>query len=332
VPIFQVNIGGEPLVILSSGIERVSYVCHDLLVSVIMNGYNCEKYLKQAIDSVFAQTYTNWEIIFWDNGSSDATQSIATSYGPKLRYFRSETNTTLGSARNEALKKAQGNFIAFLDTDDYWLPEKLSLQVAILESNTNVDFIYSNYYLLNQETGLMSKGLRNQEPSGDVFGRFLQHYSVNLQTVLLRRLALDSLDHLFDERLTLCEEFDLFMRLLYKGTAHYMDTIMVVYRIHASMSSVRHIDKFPEENDLCIRKFLAMDPAIARTFAKELSTFRGKNAFWQARSDMFNHRPSEARRVLKPYLFQSVIFSIIYLATYSYVLWNFMLEINRRLK
>lgn len=304
----------------------------DPLISVIMNGYNCEKYLKQAIDSVFSQSYKNWEIIFWDNASSDGTQSIATSYGPKLRYFRSENNTTLGAARNSALAQAQGKFIAFLDTDDYWLPEKLLIQVGILQKSREVDFIYSNCYLLDDQTGRKRKWLRKPQPQGNVFGRFLQHYPVNLQTVLLRRSAVDALDHLFDDRLTVSEEFDLFMRILYRSKAYYLEEPTVVYRIHANMSSIRQIEKYPFECRLILDKLLGLDAEITQTYSRKIAAFKAKIALWQARADMFYGRPSDARCALKPYIFQSVVFAVLFLSTYSCGLWSFLLKANRLLK
>jgi glycosyltransferase involved in cell wall biosynthesis len=305
---------------------------HEPIVSVIMNGYNCEKFLKQAIDSVLSQAYKNLEIIFWDNASTDSTKSIATSYGPRLRYFRSETNTTLGAARNSAIEQAQGEFIAFLDTDDYWLPEKLVLQVAILQKSKEVDFIYSNCYLLNQQTGRQRKWLSKPQPVGNVFGRFLQHYPVNLQTVLFRRSALDALHHLFDDQLTLAEEFDLFMRILYRSKAYYIDAPTVVYRIHANMSSMRQIERYPMECLLILDKLLALDEEIAQAYPREIAAFKAKIAFWQARADMSYRRPADARSALKPYIFQSVVFAVLFLSTYSYVLWGFLLEANRRVK
>ena len=90
------------------------------LVSVIMNCYNSDRYLREAIDSVFAQSYQNWEIIFFDNASTDQSAEIAKSYGPKLRYFRGESTVLLGAARNRAFEKAAGQYFAFLDCDDIW--------------------------------------------------------------------------------------------------------------------------------------------------------------------------------------------------------------------
>ena len=96
------------------------------LVSIIMNCFNGEEFLCEAIDSVYAQSYTNWEIIFWDNASTDQTASIAKSYDKKLKYFRTSKTTSLGEARVAATKKARGKYLAFLDVDDkkYWLKPK----------------------------------------------------------------------------------------------------------------------------------------------------------------------------------------------------------------
>lgn len=115
-------------------------------VSVIMNCRNSSEFLKEAIDSVFAQSFDNWEIVFWDNQSTDASPEIAQSYcrassdGDEqkkrvLRYFRAEEPAPLGQARNLAIQKARGELIAFLDCDDLWEPDKLARQVELFERN-----------------------------------------------------------------------------------------------------------------------------------------------------------------------------------------------------
>ena len=99
------------------------------LVSVIMNCLNGEKFLREAIDSVYSQTYKNWEIIFWDNVSTDRSNEIANSYDSRLRYFRGKKTISLGAARIKALENCRGEYIAFLDVDDLWLTKKLELQI-----------------------------------------------------------------------------------------------------------------------------------------------------------------------------------------------------------
>ncbi|MEB3828453.1 glycosyltransferase family 2 protein, partial [Phormidium sp. CCY1219] len=108
------------------------------LVSVIMNCYNGEKYLKEAIDSVYAQTYPNWEIIFVDNASVDQTAAIANSYDNRLKYFRNPLTVKLGESRNIACEHAKGEFLAFLDCDDIWMPDKLELQIPLFLENQSV--------------------------------------------------------------------------------------------------------------------------------------------------------------------------------------------------
>ena len=113
-----------------------------------MNCLNCEKYVREAIDSVYAQTYPDWEIIFWDNASLDSSGEIAKSYDERLKYFRGDKTIPLGRARNLAIEKAKGEYIAFLDCDDMWLSDKLEKQVEIFETNPDIMFVFSNYFIL----------------------------------------------------------------------------------------------------------------------------------------------------------------------------------------
>ena len=107
-------------------------------VSVIMNCLNSARDLRAALGSLMAQTFGDFEVIFWDNGSTDDSPAIAQSYGPKLRYFRGKTTVPLGAARNLALMRARGRYLAFLDCDDLWRPRKLETQVALFEADPRV--------------------------------------------------------------------------------------------------------------------------------------------------------------------------------------------------
>ena len=113
-------------------------------VSIIMNCLNGEQYLKQALDSVFEQTYDDWEVIFWDNASTDKSATIAKSYGERVRYFKSSVTHPLGKARNLAMKEAMGDFIAFLDCDDIWLPRKLEKQMPLFKKDPQVGLVFSD--------------------------------------------------------------------------------------------------------------------------------------------------------------------------------------------
>ena len=140
------------------------------LVSVIMNCLNCEQYLREAIDSVYAQTYDNWEIIFWDNGSLDRSEEIAKSYDSKLKYFKSEVTSILGAARVLAVEQAKGEYFAFLDCDDMWFKDKLNKQMKIFfEDGENLGLVYGKCEVLYENS---KEIVINREtlPEGIVYG------------------------------------------------------------------------------------------------------------------------------------------------------------------
>lgn len=110
-------------------------------VSVIMNCLNSARDLRAALGSLMAQTFGDFEVIFWDNGSTDDSPAIAQSYGPKLRYFRGKTTVPLGAARNLALMRARGRHLAFLDCRRSLRPRKLETQVALFEADPRVGLV-----------------------------------------------------------------------------------------------------------------------------------------------------------------------------------------------
>ena len=104
------------------------------LVSIIMNCYNGDKYLKTSVNSILKQDYKNWELIFWDNKSTDKSKKIINSYKDKrIKYYRSNIFTSLYKARNLAISKARGKYLCFLDVDDWWDKSKISSQINVLK-------------------------------------------------------------------------------------------------------------------------------------------------------------------------------------------------------
>lgn len=121
------------------------------LVSVLMNCYNGEKYLRAALDSVLAQAYQNWELIFWDNQSTDNSAAICKSYrDSRIRYFYASEHTELGAARIQAFKKIRGEFVAVLDADDVAHPDRLARQMEYLEQHPDVALVGSWAQLIDE--------------------------------------------------------------------------------------------------------------------------------------------------------------------------------------
>lgn len=203
------------------------------LVSVIMNCYNGEKYLREAIDSVYAQTYTNWEIIFWDNSSTDKSAEIAKSYDKKIKYFRSRENTCLGRARRRATKEAKGDYLAFLDSDDVWLDRKLEKQTDLLLNN-DIAVVYGKSNIIYEDESkkeVLAYG--GKLYSGMVFKELVCSNFITFSSAIVDRRKFiecggfpDSYQHSTD--------YHIFLHLAYKYKVKAIDEVCCKYRIHGS--------------------------------------------------------------------------------------------------
>lgn len=201
-------------------------------VSVIMNCYNSSTYLREAIDSVFAQSYNDWEIIFWDNASTDKSAAIAKDYDEKLRYFHAEKTVPLGHARNLAIEKVRGEFIAFLDCDDVWLPEKLEKQIGFLESHNDVAMVYSDILSIDFNGNVIENYLKNKKfYRGKIFEKLLVYNFIAILTVVLRKKILDEVG-MFDASYMIDEDYELFLRISESHNIDFLDAPLAKYRIH----------------------------------------------------------------------------------------------------
>lgn len=242
-------------------------------VSVIMNCYNCSKYLREAIDSVYSQTYKDWEIIFWDDASTDNSAEIATGYDGRLRYFRGDKAASLHAARNLALREARGEYIAFLDCDDMWLPEKLEMQVPLFEKDRKIGLVYSNGYKLDHQ-GLTRVIYKKIQPSGNIFRKLLGRYNLCLPTVMISKEALDSLGHWFDESFRISGDSDLFLRIAHNWEAIYAPAVTAIYREHGGNLHLSNEDIIPVEREYIIKKFSEIDSNFLRKYRVEIVRYR----------------------------------------------------------
>ena len=127
------------------------------LVSIIMPLYNCETYVLASIESVSSQTYKNWELIIVDDCSTDNSFSVSEEYiqdEPRIKLYQMNKNSGVATVRNHAIDLAQGDFIAFLDSDDIWLPSKLEKQITFMETE-NILLSYTSYYTMNEKSETM---------------------------------------------------------------------------------------------------------------------------------------------------------------------------------
>lgn len=255
------------------------------LVSVLMNCYNGEKYLREAVDSVLAQSYQNWEVIFWDNQSTDNSASIFKSYSdPRLRYFYAPRHTWLYEARNYAIEKASGEFVAFLDVDDQWLPEKLMRQLPLFDDPA-VGFVCGNFWVDNERRQTRWASFRSDVPTGNVLNVLLKDYFVGLLTLVVRRSALESLDHPCDPRYHIIGDFDLVIRLSIAWKMDCVQEPIAISRLHDGNETARHAERKIDEVDCWVGEMKQVEAICsapnARIFESHSTYLRAKQRYLQ---------------------------------------------------
>ena len=217
------------------------------LVSIIINCYNGETFLHESINSVLSQTYKNWEIIFWDNRSTDKSAKIFKSYNDRrFNYYYAPRHTLLYEARNEAIKKSKGDFIAFLDVDDLWNENKLELQMPLFK-DSEVGVVYGNLYIINKKLNTKKIFLKRKKPKGFILDDLLKNYCTFLTTIIIRKNFLVNYQPIFNNSFNIIGDFDLMIRMSTKYKFDCVEKPIASYIIHGKNESLLNKDKQVEE-------------------------------------------------------------------------------------
>ncbi len=205
------------------------------LVSVIIPVYNCERYLAEAIESVLAQTYHPLEVIIIDDGSTDGSAAIAKNFGTRVQYVHKQQGGT-AAARNVGIGLAKGGYLAFLDSDDIWMEEKLNLQMAVFADDPDIDIVFGNVVQFNStesDNTLKSASGQNDE--------ILPGYIPSAMVI-----KHDSFSRVgpFDENWGLGEWIDWYTKAIDHGLKiHMLTQVVMKRRIHESNIGIRERDQ-----------------------------------------------------------------------------------------
>ena len=213
------------------------------LVSVIIPTYNRGWILKEAIESVLSQDFEDFELIVVDDGSTDNTCDILDGYARDIIVLRQD-NRGVSAARNAGIAFASGQFIAFLDSDDLWLPVKLASQVDFF--NSNPDALISQTEELRIRNGKrVNPKKRHKKFSGMIFKYSLSLCIVSPSAVMLKKSLLDKTG-VFDERFPACEDYDLWLRISCKYPVYLIDTPLIIKRggHEDQLSKTPKLDKY----------------------------------------------------------------------------------------
>jgi len=215
-------------------------------VSVIVNFFNGEKYLNRCITSILNQNYKNFELICWDNSSTDNSKKIIESYKDKrIRYFCNDTKISLYKARNQAIKVSFGSLIAFLDCDDWWEKNFLSSRANIF-LDKNYDFFYSNGNLFLDKKSKKLKYKKYFLPSGLIFKNLCKDYFIIISGTIFRKKIFDEFGF-FNENYNIIGDYDFVMKISKQLKGHATNKELFNYRVHENNFSKLNTEMFYNE-------------------------------------------------------------------------------------
>ncbi len=288
-------------------------------VSILMNAYNAQKYLVEAIESVYAQTFKDWEIVFVDNCSTDDTKKIVDRYDDKIKYYKTDKNIPLGAARNFGLRYCKGEYLAFLDTDDIWLEDKLRVQVEIMDQHPEYQLCYGGVIYIDKDGEETAKFIP-EAFSGNVFSQQLKKYEINMQSVLMR----NNDDIKIDENLRHSPDFDLFMKSAGRNKFYVVKNYLVKYRKLENSLTSKNIDVWWSEMKHTLDQIF-QDPALKEQYQKEYAYAYAKVSYYKACHLMSIDKKSDATDELSHYKFVSYQYFILYIASlFPKKVWDFI--------
>lgn len=191
-------------------------------IDVIIPAYNAAKFVGEAVESALAQTYPDKQIIVVDDGSTDATKQVLSKYEERIRYIY-QSNQGVAAARNKGIHAGTGKYIAFLDADDIWYPEKLEKQIAVLENNQKAGFVYCDNFFVNEKRQLSeSYGYKVFLKKGNILPDLFCRYFLITSSLLMRRACFEWIGY-FDESLKVGEDYDFFLKLAFAFPAEVIE-------------------------------------------------------------------------------------------------------------
>ncbi len=290
-------------------------------VSILMNGYNCEKYVADAIDSVFFQKYKNWEIVFVDNCSIDNTASIVHSYkSERIKYISTSEHISLGAARAVGLESCDGDYICFLDTDDLWLKEKLSSQLDLFSKNKNLKMVYTGVTFIDADSKEIGRYIPKAK-KGDVFRRQLVRYEINQQSVMIK----NDFSFSFDRTKKYSVDYCLFMSICSKYEVEFLKDIYVKYRMHDSnLSHSANELEWIEQKD-ALDKVFEETPSLKDIYVDEYKQAYARVYYYKARYLMKIDKRRQACQELKGYANINLFYFGLYvLSFFPSSFWNYI--------
>ena len=237
-------------------------------VSVIIPVYNGERHLAETIESVIAQKNVNWELIAVNDGSPDSSLSILEEYRKRMPdriKVITVKNGGVSRARNTAVAAARGTYIAFLDQDDLWAPEKLQLQVEMFTLDKKLGLSFTNATVIDEKGSILRENVLTygEENRGNVFEHLLFENFIGISSVMLKRDVFVKSGR-FDPRFSLAEDYDFLLKVTQNTPVDYIDKPLLLYREHVQSGTHTKVSRLIDEALTICNDWKKLKPEIFR--------------------------------------------------------------------
>lgn len=253
-------------------------------ISVIIPTYNRAGWLEHAIDSVLSQTFKDWELIVVDDGSTDETTELLSHYGSASRSISLSRNQGVSAARNTGIRNSDSPWVAFLDSDDQWLPQKLEKQVRYLQRYPQSQILFTDEIWIRHGRRV-NPGKKHRKQEGWIFQPSLSLCLMAPSTTMIRRNVFETTG-LFDESLPLCEDYDLWLRVAARFPVNLLDEKLMVrygghsdqlssrswgndrYRVQSLQKIIRTVPLIPRDREAALEKLIEKCEILKQGFKK----------------------------------------------------------------
>lgn len=242
-------------------------------VSVVLTCYNGARWISEAIESILAQTYEDFELLVIDDGSTDNSKKIVASYHDhRVRYIY-QKNRGFSAAVNRGIKESSGSLIGFIGQDDLWMPKKLELQARYFSEHKDIGIVHSNYYVINSREriiGVIKAKVPVSSAKQEVVTRLFLNNFIGFETVLVKRKCFDEVGFL-DERMVGFSDHDMWLRIAGSFNIGYLDLLLVKKRDHGFRLSRVREETVLRDEFLVVKKAIDTYPFLKRLERKKLA-------------------------------------------------------------
>jgi glycosyltransferase involved in cell wall biosynthesis len=283
-------------------------------VSILMNCWNGEAYIKEAIESVFMQSFTDWEIVFIDNCSADNSAKIAASFGEKVKYFRTPYNMPLGEARAFGIDKCHGQYLMYLDVDDRYRENTIDILLNEIQGS-NYLVVYSGHRNIDSIGNIIGKS----NPSikeGNIFDHLLRQFDVPTASLIMDLGKYKDSGQTYDKAIVVSAEYNHYLQLAVSHEFKCIKGELTDYRIHSGGLTGQRAADLYNDRITTLDNIIKRHPQTLVNYPGGFKEAYARADYYMMRNYISNNELHLARRIIRPHIFSSIKYLAVFMTLF----------------